>query len=48
MLASVSKIRKNYPMMLEYSKQTLTAADSDSSFADIRDRLEARSPRVWG
>ena len=37
-LASVAKIRKNYPMMLEYSKQTLTAAGSDSSFADIRDR----------
>ena len=37
-LASVAKARKNYPMMLEYSKQTLTAAGSDSAYADIRDR----------
>ncbi len=37
-LASVAKTRKNYPMMLEYSKQTLVAAGSDSSYADIRDR----------
>jgi len=37
-LASIAKARKNYPMMLEYSKQTLTAAGADSSFADIRDR----------
>lgn len=37
-LASVAKARKNYPMMLEYSKQTLTAAGTDSVYADIRDR----------
>lgn len=37
-LASVAKARKNYPAMLEYSKQTLTAAGSDSAYADIRDR----------
>lgn len=37
-LASVAKARKNYPMMIEYSKQTLTAAGTDSSYADVRDR----------
>jgi len=37
-LASVAKNRKNYPMMLEYSKQALTAAGTDSTYADIRDR----------
>lgn len=37
-LASVAKARKNYPAMLEYSKQTLTAAGLDSAYADIRDR----------
>ena len=37
-LASIAKTRKNYPMMLEYSKQTLVAAGTDSSYADIRDR----------
>ncbi|MEP6507697.1 MAG: hypothetical protein ABJC63_05680, partial [Gemmatimonadales bacterium] len=37
-LASVAKARKNFPDMLEYSKQTLTAAGVDSAYADIRDR----------
>lgn len=37
-LASVAKQRKNYPMMLEYSKQALTAAGTDSAYADIRER----------
>jgi tetratricopeptide (TPR) repeat protein len=37
-LASVAKARKNYPMMLEYSKQALTAAGTDSVYSDIRDR----------
>jgi tetratricopeptide (TPR) repeat protein len=37
-LASIAKTRKNYPMMLEYSKQALVAAGTDSSYADIRDR----------
>ncbi|MEO5902466.1 MAG: hypothetical protein ABIQ55_00465 [Gemmatimonadaceae bacterium] len=37
-LAGIAKARKNYPVMLEYSKQTLTAAGADSSFEDIRDR----------
>jgi Tfp pilus assembly protein PilF len=37
-LASVAKARKNYPMMLEYSKQALAAAGTDSVYADIRDR----------
>ncbi len=37
-LASVAKNRKNYPMMLEYSRQALTAAGTDSVYADIRDR----------
>jgi Tfp pilus assembly protein PilF len=37
-LASVAKARKNYPMMLEYSKQALAAAGTDSVYSDIRDR----------
>lgn len=37
-LASIAKARKNYPVMLEYSKQTLVAAGTDSTYADIRDR----------
>ena len=37
-LASVAKARKNYPMMIEYSKQALAAAGADSVYADIRDR----------
>ena len=37
-LASLAKERKNYPMMLEYSKQTIAAAGTDSAYADIRDR----------
>ncbi|HUQ48792.1 MAG TPA: hypothetical protein VM053_11230, partial [Gemmatimonadaceae bacterium] len=37
-LASVAKARKNYPTMLEYARQALAAAGTDSVYADIRDR----------
>ncbi len=37
-LASVAKIRKNYPMMLEFSNKAIAAAGTDSTYADIRAR----------
>lgn len=37
-LASIAKTRKNYPAMLEYARQTITAAGTDTTYDDIRSR----------
>ncbi len=38
-LASIAKTRKNYPAMAEYAKQTIAATGTDSTYADVRDRM---------
>lgn len=39
-LASVAKSRKNYPAMIEYSKQVITAAGDDTTYADVKERAQ--------
>ena len=39
-LASVAKQRKNYPAMIEYSKQVIATAGSDTTYADVKDRAQ--------
>lgn len=37
-LASVAKARKNEPALLEYSRQVITAAGTDTLYADVKER----------
>lgn len=37
-LASVAKARKDYPAMLAYSRQVITAAGTDTLYADVKER----------
>lgn len=37
-LASIARNRKNYPAMIEYSKQVIAAAGTDTTYADVRER----------
>jgi len=37
-LASIARTRKNYPAMLEYGRQTITASGTDTTYDDIRSR----------
>jgi tetratricopeptide (TPR) repeat protein len=39
-LASVAKSRKNYPAMVEYSKQVISTAGDDTTYADVKERAE--------
>jgi tetratricopeptide (TPR) repeat protein len=39
-LSSVAKSRKNIPAMIEYSKQVITAAGNDTSYADVKQRAQ--------
>jgi tetratricopeptide (TPR) repeat protein len=39
-LASVAKARKNYPAMIEYSKQVVVTAGDDTTYADVKDRAQ--------
>jgi tetratricopeptide (TPR) repeat protein len=39
-LASVSKARKDYPAVAEYSKQVVATAGDDTTYADVRERAE--------
>ena len=38
-MASVEKSRKNYPAMLEYARKTLSAAGTDTAYADVRGQM---------
>jgi tetratricopeptide (TPR) repeat protein len=39
-LASVAKARKNYPAMVEYSRQVITTAGEDTAYADVKQRAQ--------
>ena len=39
-LASVAKSRKNIPAMIEYSRQVITSAGEDTSYADVKERAQ--------
>jgi tetratricopeptide (TPR) repeat protein len=39
-LASVAKQRKNFPAMIEYSKQVISTAGDDTTYADVKDRAQ--------
>ena len=39
-LASVAKARKNYPAMIEYSKQVVATAGDDTTYADVKERAQ--------
>jgi tetratricopeptide (TPR) repeat protein len=39
-LASVAKARKNFPAMIEYSKQVVTTAGDDTTYADVKERAQ--------
>jgi tetratricopeptide (TPR) repeat protein len=39
-LASVAKSRKNLPAMIEYSKQVITTAGNDTTYADVKERAQ--------
>lgn len=39
-LASVAKQRKNFPAMIEYSKQVVTTAGDDTTYADVKERAQ--------
>ena len=39
-LASVAKSRKNLPAVIEYSKQVITAAGDDTTYADVKERAQ--------
>jgi tetratricopeptide (TPR) repeat protein len=39
-LASVAKSRKNYPAMVEYSKQVISSAGDDTTYADVKERAQ--------
>jgi tetratricopeptide (TPR) repeat protein len=39
-LASVAKARKNYPAMIEYSKQVVATAGNDTTYADVKERAQ--------
>jgi tetratricopeptide (TPR) repeat protein len=39
-LASVAKARKNIPAMIEYSRQVITTAGEDTSYADVKERAQ--------
>ena len=39
-LASVAKARKNYPAMIEYSKQVIATSGNDTSYADVKERAQ--------
>lgn len=39
-LASVAKERKNYPQMIEYSRQVIATSGDDSTYADVRERAQ--------
>ncbi|HEX2722293.1 MAG TPA: tetratricopeptide repeat protein [Gemmatimonadaceae bacterium] len=37
-LASVAKNRKNFPAMIEYSRQVITASGTDTAYAEVKER----------
>lgn len=39
-LASVAKQRKNFPAMIEYSRQVVTTAGNDTTYADVKERAQ--------
>ncbi|HEX6576699.1 MAG TPA: hypothetical protein VF042_17145 [Gemmatimonadaceae bacterium] len=39
-LASVAKQKKNFPAMIEYSKQVITTAGEDTTYADVKRRAQ--------
>lgn len=39
-LAGVAKSRKNYPAMIEYSKQVVATAGNDTTYADVKERAQ--------
>jgi tetratricopeptide (TPR) repeat protein len=39
-LASVAKARKNFPAMIEYSRQVVTTAGDDTTYADVKERAQ--------
>lgn len=39
-LASVAKNRKNYPAMIEYSKQVVARSGNDTTYADVKERAQ--------
>ena len=39
-LASVAKQRKNFPAMIEYSKQVIATAGNDTAYADVKERAQ--------
>ena len=39
-LASVAKARKNFPAMIEYSKQVIATAGDDTTYADVKARAQ--------
>ena len=39
-LASVAKARKNFPAMIEYSKQVVATSGTDTAYADVKARAE--------
>lgn len=39
-LASVAKQRKNFPVMIEYSKQVVAAAGDDTTYTDVKRRAQ--------
>ena len=39
-LASVAKARKNFPAMIEYSRQVIATAGEDTAYADVKERAQ--------
>lgn len=39
-LASIAKSRKNFPAMVEYSKQVVAAAGDDTAYTDVKERAQ--------
>jgi tetratricopeptide (TPR) repeat protein len=39
-LASIAKSKKDYPAMIEYSKQVISTAGDDTTYADVKERAQ--------